>query len=107
MRWEGSWGWAVYRLGDQGGGFCFKDNVTQKATCRVLNREVTCDRSLWIHLERQEVIAALRENGSWTGEMVVEAMRNVRCGLWFVSRDESLVMAWKCDIQKSEQSRAG
>lgn len=49
MRWEGSW--TVYGLGDKGGGFCFKDNITQKATCRVLNREVTCDRSFKITLD--------------------------------------------------------
>lgn len=59
----------MYGLGHKGGEFCFKDNVTQKATCRVLNREVTCDRSLWIHLDRQDAIAALREHGSWTEDL--------------------------------------
>lgn len=49
MRQKGSW--AIYGLGDKDGRFYFKDNITQKAICRVLNREVTCDRSCKITLD--------------------------------------------------------
>lgn len=41
--------------------------------------------------------------GVWIREMVVEVMRNVRFGLYFESRDRSLVMDWMCDMRKREE----
>lgn len=42
----------------------------------------------------------------WTREMV-EVRRRVALGLYYVKRDESLVLDWVCEVRRSEQLRTG